>query len=220
MKGLFLTFEGVEGSGKSTQLSRIARRLADRGREIVTTREPGGTALGARLRAVLLERDGAPIAPRVELLLYVADRAQHIAEVILPALGRGAVVLCDRFLDATIAYQGYGRRLGATAVLDLHRESPLDLRPHRTILLDLDPGKGLTRAQERNAAQGTETTEGRFESEATAFHRAVREGYLALAKAEPARFRVIDAAGTEIAVEGRIRAALADLLPELREPGP
>jgi dTMP kinase len=220
MRGLFLSFEGVEGSGKSTQLARIARRLAGFGREVVTTREPGGTALGARLRTVLLERDGAPIAPRVELLLYVADRAQHVAEVIVPALLRGATVLCDRFLDATIAYQGYGRGLGAEAVLALHRESPLDLRPDRTILLDLDPGSGLARAQARNAARGTDRTEGRFESEATAFHRAVREGYLALAKAEPGRIRVVDAAGAEDAVEARVRTALFDLLPDLGEPRP
>jgi dTMP kinase len=220
MSGLFLSFEGVEGSGKTTQLARIARRLAGSGREVVATREPGGTALGARLRTVLLERDGAPISPQVELLLYVADRSQHLAEVIAPALLRGAVVLCDRFLDATVAYQGYGRGLGATAVLALHQESPLDLRPDRTILLDLKPSHGLTRARARDRARGTDLTEGRFESEATAFHHAVRNGYLALAKANPGRIRVVDAVGTEDEVEARVRMALRDLLPELTEPGP
>jgi dTMP kinase len=218
--GLFVTFEGVEGSGKSSQVARIARRLATAGRHVVTTREPGGTALGSRLRAVLLERGGAPIGPRVELLLYVADRVQHVTEVIAPALCRGAVVLCDRYLDATIAYQGYGRGLGAGAVLALHRENPLDLRPDRTVLLDLDPLIGLSRARARNVASGTDFAEGRFESETVAFHRAVREGYLALAAEEPDRIRVVDASGEEDAVEGRVRAALRDLLPSLRETAP
>ncbi|MBZ5638647.1 MAG: dTMP kinase [Acidobacteriia bacterium] len=220
MSGLFITFEGVEGSGKSTQLARIARRLAGAGRDVVATREPGGTALGRRLRGVLLERDGAPIGPRVELLLYVADRAQHVAEVIAPALRRGAVVLSDRFLDATIAYQGYGRGLGREAVLALHRESPLNLRPDRTVLLDLDPVSGLGRARSRNEADGTDLAEGRFESEEVAFHRAVRRGYLALASEEPGRIRLVDAVGPEDAVEERVRAALSDLLPSLRDPVP
>jgi len=204
--GIFVTFEGVEGSGKSSQIARIAQRLSTAGHPVVTTREPGGTALGARLRTVLLEKGGAPIAPRVELLLYAADRAQHVTEVIAPALLRGAVVLCDRYLDATIAYQGYARGLGAHAVLALHRESPLDLRPMRTVLLDLDPLVGLSRAQARNASSGTELSEGRYESEATAFHRAVRNGYLALAAAEPERIRVVDASGAENVVEARVRA--------------
>ncbi len=218
--GLFVTFEGVEGSGKSSQIRRIARRLAAAGLEVVTTREPGGTELGRRLRALLLGTDVAPIAPRVELLLYAADRAQHVAEVIGPALARGAVVLCDRYLDATIAYQGYGRGLGAGAVLALHRDPPLDLRPARTVLLDLDPAAGLARARARNAALGQALTEGRFEDEDLAFHRAVREGYLALAAAEPRRFRVVAAEGDEDAVESRVVDALLDLVPALRETVP
>jgi dTMP kinase len=218
--GAFISFEGVEGSGKSSQIARIARRLASSGREVVTTREPGGTALGKRLRAVLLEAGGAPIGPRVELLLYVADRAQHVTEVIAPALRRGAVVLCDRYLDATIAYQGYGRGLGAEAVLSLHRERPLDLRPSRTVLLDLDPAAGLARARARNEAQGTAVAEGRFEAEDLAFHRSVRAGYLTLAAAEPDRIRVVSAEGPEEIVEARVREALRDLLPALGEPGP
>jgi dTMP kinase len=220
LPGLFISFEGVEGSGKSTQLARLAARLAAAGCDVVTTREPGGTALGGRLRALLLERGGAPMAPRAELLLYAADRAQHVAEVIDPALRRGAIVLCDRFLDATIAYQGYGRGLGAAAVLALHRESPLDLRPDRTVLLDLEPASGLGRARARNAAEGTDLAEGRFESEEVAFHRAVRDGYLALAEAEPGRIRIVDAAGSEDVVEARVQVALYDLLPLLPEPGP
>ncbi len=218
--GLFVSFEGVEGSGKSSQLARIARRLAAAGRRVVTTREPGGTALGRRLRALLLETNGAPIGPRVELLLYAADRAQHVTEVVLPALRGGAVVLCDRYLDATVAYQGYGRGLGVEAVLTLHRESPLDLRPHRTVLLDIDPAVGLERARARTLVQGAAAAEGRFEDEDLAFHRAVRDGYLSLAVAEPGRIRVVSAEGGEEAVEERVREALGDLLPELRERRP
>ncbi len=218
--GLFLSFEGIEGSGKTSQVARLARRLTGAGHEVVATREPGGTPLGARLRSMLLEKEGAPIAPRVELLLYAADRAQHVSEVILPALRRGAVVLCDRYLDATVAYQGYGRGLGAGTVLALHREPPLDLRPHRTLLLDLDPAIGLARARARNAAAGTDAAEGRFEGEALAFHRAVRHGYLALAAAEPGRVRVVDAAGTEDEVEARVGAALRDLLAPIGDPAP
>ncbi len=218
--GLFISFEGVEGSGKSSQIARVSRRIAAAGREVVATREPGGTAFGAHLRALLLGPDGVSIGPRVELLLYAADRAQHVAEVIAPALGRRAVVLCDRFLDATVAYQGYGRGLGAEAVLALHRESPLDLRPHRTVLLDIDPAVGLARARARNARSGTALAEGRFEDEDIAFHRAVRAGYLALAAAEPGRIKVVSAEGAEDAVERKVLDALSDLLPALGETRP
>jgi len=209
--GRFVTFEGIEGCGKSTQMDRLARQLRAAGHEVVATREPGGTALGLALRRILLGEAG--ITPMAELLLYAADRAQHLAEVVEPALARGAVVLGDRYLDATVAYQGHARGLGAEAVLALHRTPPLDRRPDRTLLLDLDPAEALRRARARNDAQGTAAAEGRFEREGLAFHRAVRAGYRAIAAAEPGRVRVIDASGAVDEVAARVAAALEDLLP-------
>jgi dTMP kinase len=210
--GLFITFEGIEGSGKSTQIARLARRLEDAGVEVVCTREPGGTSLGRRLRAALLNPEGSSMDPLAEMLLYAADRAQHVREVIRPGVERGAVVVSDRYLDATLAYQGYGRRLGTSVVLDIHAHPPLDLRPHRTVLLDLDPRTGVSRARRRNTERGVAETEGRFEDEDLEFHRRVREGYLVLARGEPDRYRVVRADGDADAVERRVEQALADLL--------
>jgi dTMP kinase len=215
MSGTFVTFEGIEGSGKSTQAARLAERLRRSGREVVLTREPGGTVLGRQLRALLL-RTGSPVLPEAELLLYAADRAQHVGETIAPALARGAAVLCDRFLDATLAYQGVARGLGTEAVLSLHRRPPLDLRPQRTVLLDLDPEAALARARGRDAARMEGPDEGRFEAEPHAFHRKVREGYLRLAGAEPERMRVVAAAGSESEVEAAVLREVLDLFPDLR----
>lgn len=212
-----MTLEGVEGSGKSTQIERLAHRLGRAGLNIVCTREPGGTATGRRLRRLLLEPADAPMEPMVELFLYAADRAQHIREVILPALGEGALVLCDRYLDATLAYQGYGRGLGVEKVLEIHAHPPLDLRPDRTILLDLEPQEGLARARARDRERGVSSSEGRFESEDLEFHRRVRQGYLELARAAPDRWRVVEASGAPEQVESRVRGALEDLFPALRE---
>ncbi len=210
--GLFITFEGIEGSGKSTQIARLGRRLEDAGVEVVCTREPGGTSLGRRLRAALLDPQGSAMDPLAEMLLYAADRAQHVCEVIRPGVKRGAVVLSDRYLDATLAYQGYGRQLGTAVVLDIHTHPPLDLRPDRTVLLDLDPETGVSRARRRNAELGVAETEGRFEDEELEFHRRVRDGYLALARNEPRRYRVVPADGDTDEVEGRVGQALAELL--------
>lgn len=219
-RGVFVTFEGLEGSGKSTQISLLRTRLREGGVAVVVTREPGGTALGRRLRAILLESPGAPIAPVTEMLLYAADRAQHVTEVLLPALERRAVVLCDRYLDATLAYQGEARGLGAEAVLRLHARSPLDLRPDRTVLLDMEPAEALARARGRNERRGSERDEGRFEAETLDFHRRVREAYLDLARAEPERFRIVPASGEASQVHARVARALADALPlERREGG-
>lgn len=212
-RGLFITFEGIEGTGKSTQIDRLATRLERGGVEVVCTREPGGTSLGRRLRAALLDPDGTAMDPLAEMLLYAADRAQHIREIIRPAVNRGAVVLSDRYLDATLAYQGYGRRLGTAVVLAIHAHAPLDLRPDRTVLLDLDPEPSVSRARRRNLERGVADTEGRFEDEDLAFHRRVREGYLELARQEPERYRVIRAEGDPDAVERLVGQALADLLP-------
>jgi len=162
----------------------------------------------------LIPQDAPPI------LLYAADRAQHLAEIVVPALDRGAVVLCDRYLDATLAYQGHGRGLGVERVLELHRRPPLDLRPLRTVLLDLDPTEGLRRARHRDRTSGAAATEGRFEAEPTEFHDRVRAGYLVLAAAEPERYRVVDASGDADAVAERVAGAVVDVLPELgREDG-
>ena len=215
MSARFLTFEGIEGSGKSTQLRRLREALTALEIPLVVTREPGGTELGSRIRALLLKPTSNPMAPLTELLLYTADRAQHLTETILPALERGESVLCDRYLDATLAYQGSGRQIGDEAILALHQRPPLDCRPDRTLLFDLDAATGLERARERNRAAGLDVTEGRFEDEALEFHERVRQGYLALAKAEPERFRRIDADSSIDKVERRVREALSDWWPEL-----
>jgi dTMP kinase len=213
--GLFLTFEGVEGSGKSTQVARLAQRLRAAGLEPLVTREPGGTRLGCELRALLLDPGGSSMCATSELLLYTADRAQHLEEVVEPALRAGRTVLCDRYLDATLAYQGHARGLGTEPILALHRSPPLDRRPDRTLLLDLDPAQGLERARRRNAGLGLDASEGRFEDERLEFHQRVRSGYLALAEADPWRIRVVQADADPSGVEARILDALADLLPGL-----
>jgi dTMP kinase len=213
--GCFVTFEGIEGSGKTTQIARLAERLDAAGELAVVTREPGGSPLGRRLRALLLGGEVARIEPMAELLLYVADRAQHLRELVEPTLAAGTHVLCDRFLDATLAYQGYARGLDLELIRLLHQKHPLDRRPHRTILLDLDPELGLARARHRNGELGLTISEGRFEREALAFHRRVRDGYLALADAEPFRFRIVAAEGTPDEIAARVADLLSDLFPAL-----
>lgn len=213
--GCFVTFEGIEGSGKTTQIARLAERLDEAGEPAVVTREPGGSPLGRRLRSLLLGAEIARIDPMAELLLYVADRVQHLRELVEPALASGSHVLCDRFLDATLAYQGYARGLDLELIRLLHQKPPLDRRPHRTILLDLDPELGLSRARRRNGELGIDSEEGRFEREALAFHRRVREGYLALADAEPFRFRIVAAEGTSDEIAARVADLLSDLFPAL-----
>jgi len=208
--GRFVTFEGIEGAGKTTQVTRLAERLRQRGHRVITTREPGGTEVGRQLRAILLRPAEQPMASRTELLLYAADRAQHLDQVVLPALGRGDVVLCDRYLDATLAYQGHGRGIAAEEILELHRRAPLDLRPQRTVLIDLETSMGLSRARDRDHGE-TARREGRFEAEELAFHERVRRGYLELARVEPARFRVVDGAGDPSGIEREVWSAFADL---------
>ena len=214
-QGLFITFEGIEGSGKTTQIARLAERLDDAGEATLVTREPGGSSLGARLRGLLLGGEIARIEPIAELYLYVADRVQHLRECIEPNLAAGTHVLCDRYIDATFAYQGYARGLDLDFIRLLHEKPPLDRRPHRTILLDLDPELGLERARRRNDDLGLATAEGRFEREALAFHRQVRDGYLALAEAEPFRFRIVAAEGGADEIAARVADLLSDLFPSL-----
>ena len=190
---MFITFEGMEGSGKSTAMARIGQWLTDSGREVVYTREPGGSELGLRLRGILLDVRNSDIVPRAELFLYLADRAQHAAQVIRPALERGAVVLSDRFVDSTIVYQGYGRGLDIPSLENLNAIAVDGTWPALTLLFDLDPETGLARANARNTAEGKVVSEGRFEAEGLAFHSRVRAGFLDWAAKHPGRFAVIDA---------------------------
>lgn len=190
--GRLVTFEGIEGSGKTTQLRRLAARLTDAGHPPLVTREPGGTRFGQALRQVLLDASGPPRHPVAEVLLYLADRRQHLEETIRPALTAGQVVLCDRYHDATVAYQGFGRGLPADLLSGLTRL--LDIPPpDLTILLDLPVPTGLARARARNQTCPAASAAGRFEEESFLFHERVRAGYLRLADDDPHRFIVVDA---------------------------
>jgi len=207
----FITFEGIEGCGKTTQLGLMARHLAARGHDVVVTREPGGCPIADRVREILLDAGNKAMAPLTELLLYAAARAQHVAEIIAPALESDHVVLCDRFTDATIAYQGYGRGLDRSVVDELNRLAAGSIRPSLTVLVDCPVEVGLGRAMARiNGSTGAR--EERFELESLQFHRKVRDGYLKLAKREPERFIVIDGSGTIEQTEAAIISAVLNRL--------
>ncbi len=208
--GFFLSFEGVDGSGKTTQLDRLVRRLAAAGREVVSAQEPGGTAIGREIRRILLDKANSQLDPRAELLLYFASRVQNIAEVIRPALGRGSIVVADRFTDATLAYQGYGRELGAEEVLSIDRVSCGGLRPDLTLWLDIDPAVGVARALAASAEQPIDET--RMERESLSFYGRVRRGYQSIHDNEPDRFVRIDADGTADGVESLIWSVVAPRL--------
>lgn len=211
MRGAFITFEGIEGSGKSTQITLLADHLRKRGRAVTLTREPGGTPIGDQVRRILLDPANEALDHTAELLLYAAGRAQHLREVIRPALEAGQVVLCDRFSDATLAYQGYGRGLDIATIRDLDRIVTGALKPHLTLLLDLAPESGLARARGRNASRGMHG-EARFENEEMAFHRRVRDGYLHLARQEPDRIRIVDAGRPPEAVQEEVRKLVDGLV--------
>lgn len=206
---MFITFEGIEGSGKSTQIGLLAQALEARGRELLLTREPGGSELGNTLRPILLSMKSRDLTSRAELFLYLADRAQHAATVIRPALAAGRVVLCDRYADSTTVYQGSGRGLDLAALEQLNALAVDGLWPERTILLDLDPAEGLARARDRNRRQGATDAEGRFEAENLAFHTRVRQGYLALAARHSERFVIVDATAPRETVAHIIWEAVA-----------
>ena len=180
-EGTFIAFEGGDGAGKSTQVRRLATALEEAGRTVVLTRQPGGTALGATLRDLVLH--GEEMSPRAEALLFAADKAQHVQELILPSLAEGSVVITDRYVDSSIAYQGAGRDLGADEVARLQDWAVGGLAPHLTVIVDIDPGEGRRR-------RGSEHD--RMESEAEAFHTAVREHFLAMAREAPERYLVVD----------------------------
>jgi dTMP kinase len=205
--GLFITLEGGDGSGKTTQAALLEEWLGEQGRRVVRTREPGGTDLGLELRQIVLHRRGH-IAPRAEALLYAADRAHHVETLVRPALDRGEVVLQDRYVDSSVAYQGAGRVLGGDEVRELSVWATGGLTPDLTVLLDLDPQVG------RSRLDAAEKSWDRLESEAAAFHGRVRDAYLAIARAEPARFLVVDATLPVAEAAAAVRARVADLLAE------
>ncbi len=204
-RGLFITFEGVEGAGKTTQIARLAARLRESGRrDVLTTREPGDGPLGQELRTLALHPPmGMVVEPRAELLIMLADRAQHVGQVIGPHLNSGGIVLCDRYADSSVAYQGYGRGLDIGEIARLNGWATGGLLPDLTVLLDLDPTVGLARQRERSV----------MEEEALPFHQRIRAGFLALAEAAPQRWLVLDASRPPDAVHQDIWAAVSSRLP-------
>jgi dTMP kinase len=233
-RGKFITFEGLDGTGKSTQLRKLAEALREAGHKVVETREPGGTATGEKIRHVLLDSATQNLSPMAEMALMFASRAQHIAEVILPGLDHGQIVLCDRFTDSTEAYQGSGRKLGSEAVRELHRVLCGNLQPDLTILLDSDPAFCVSRARLRNqvaremakpngkhASGKPHVDENRFEQQNRAFFARVHQGYLAIAARETQRVVVVDARGTPTQTHQRIVEEVGrklKLLPAARQP--
>ncbi len=214
-RGLFLTFEGIEGCGKTTQIRRLAEWLAARNERVVTTREPGGTALGAALRRLLLDPSLEAPGPMAESFLYLADRAQHMHEVVLPGLRRGEILLCDRHADATVVYQGIARGLGRETTAGMNRAATGGVLPDRTFLLDLSVEEGLRRIRERRRLDAASST--RMDDEPAEFHEIIRRGYLELAGGAPDRIQVIDAQGSEIDVHRRIVEFVLPLLEQRKD---
>lgn len=214
-RGVFITVEGIEGSGKSTQLKRLAAALKEAGHNCVLTREPGGTPLAERVRAILLDPQEEGVDPLTELFLYAAARRQHVSELIGPALETGAVVLSDRFTDATLAYQGFGRLLDLDQLRHLNDLATGGIYPDLTLVFDLPEAAGLRRARSRNEASSALMKESRFEAEDLKFHRRVREGYLALAQEDPRRYAVVDAEGSIDEVAKRMLDAVRSRMPNI-----
>ena len=200
--GLFITLEGIDGTGKSTQLRLLVQHLKQRGLPVRVTREPGGTKLGERFRKILLDSKNTHLSPLAELALMYAARAQHLEEVIRPALARGEIVVSDRYNDASLAYQGYGRKLGVEIVRAFDRVVSGRTQPDLTILLDLNPRLSLGRAADRLSQRNS--NQGRFESQGLNFHRRVRRGYLAIARKNPRRVKVVPAGGAVAEVHAKI----------------
>jgi dTMP kinase len=206
-RGPFITFEGMDGSGKTTQMRRLAARLRARGRTVVETAEPGGTAIGQKIRRILLDAANQELSPSAELLLYFASRAQNVDQTIQPALARGEIVLADRFTDSSLVYQGCGRSLGAETVLALDRVACRGLKPDLTLLVDIDVETSLARAHARNSAQPNSET--RMDEQAVEFHRKVYEAYQALAVREPGRIQRIDGRAGRDEIEREIWTVVA-----------
>ncbi len=209
----FITFEGIEGAGKTTQIQMLSEKLDQQGIEHILTREPGGTAVGNLIRKILLNPANRDLTPLAELLLYQAARAQHLSRVIFPALSEEKAVLCDRYKDATRAYQGRGRELSADLIEKLNSLDILALEPDLTLLFDLDPAVALSRARYRDNAGSPD--EGRFEEEKIEFHTRVRQGYRDLATIFPRRVRIIEASGNPEEVHRRVVALVRSALPAL-----
>ncbi|MDQ1485359.1 MAG: dTMP kinase, partial [Actinomycetota bacterium] len=207
--GLFVAFEGGEGAGKSTQSTLLSRWLADRGYEVVATREPGATPIGRRLRELLLDPDNGELSPRAEALLYAADRAEHVSAVIRPALARGAVVVSDRYVDSSLAYQGAGRDLSRSEIERLSQFATSGLKPDLTVLLDVSIVDGLARTSERDAVPD------RLEAESAEFHQTVRVAFRELADADPERYLVVDAGLPAEEIHAQIVRRIGDLLPAM-----
>ena len=212
-KGVFVTFEGVEGSGKSTQIRLLADSLKKAGYAVTVTREPGGTTLGEALRKIALDPHTGDLDPLTELLIFSAARRELVSRVIVPALRAGHAVLCDRFADSTTAYQGYARGLDLAMMEQLSRNVTDGAWPDRTIVLDVDVQEGLTRAVTRMALQGV-SDEARFEGESLTFHLRVREGYLEIARKDPQRVKIINP-GTLDEVQKAVFTSVSDLFPQL-----
>jgi dTMP kinase len=208
---LFITFEGVEGSGKTSQIQRLKKYLTQKGIPCKVTREPGGCPIGEKVRRILLNPDHREMVPTAELFLYEAARAQHVEEVLKPLLKKKGFVLCDRFCDATVAYQGYGRRIDLKWIERLNRLSSQGIKPDVTFLLDCPSDLGLNRALQRNRTMRQEREE-RFEREKIQFHWRVRKGYLAIARREPHRVKVIDTREGEEKVFEKIRKIVDNLI--------
>jgi dTMP kinase len=201
-RGRFVTFEGADGSGKTTQMTILADRLRTEGHQVVETQEPGGTEIGRQIRHILLNSDNNALCPTAEMLLYFAARAQNFDEKILPAWDRGAYVLSDRFTDSTLAYQGHGRGLGPNVVMTLHDIACHGLQPDLTVCIDIDVDTAIERAMSRQQRD-------RIEQEPAEFHQRVRDAYLELARKNPQRIRLIDGRGTRAEVAERVWAAVS-----------
>lgn len=209
-RGRFISFEGIDGSGKTTQLQRLEKNLVAQGHTVVVAQEPGGTRVGRDIRRLLLDTASEDLGAIPELLLYFASRAQNIEHVILPALDAGSIVLCDRFTDATVAYQGYGRELGVDSVRHIEQVACHGVKPDLTILLEIEAATGLGRALDRN--RGQEHDESRMERQDLQFYERVQQGYRELALAEPDRIRRIDGQGSVEQVAAAVEAEVESFL--------
>lgn len=213
MRGLFITLEGIDGCGKSTQREMLAEKLKSRGFEIVVTREPGGTVIGEGIRQLLVSDASVHIAPTTELLLYVAARAQHVAELIRPSVDAGRIVISDRYTDSTVAFQGYGRGLDLDVIESLNRFATTGLKPDLTIVFDLDPNT----ARSRSVSRPVGGLLGAFDEQHADFHERMRAGYLKMAKNDPSRIRVVDASGSADETHGQVMSVVLEKIEEFAQ---
>ena len=214
MQGLFITFEGIDGCGKSTHIASLARHLTLLGTSPLVTFEPGGTSFGSQVRSLVLSHETAGLGAVAELMLYAADRAEHVRTVIRPALSEGRLVLCDRFADSSMAFQGYGRGLDLDLIASLNRTATGGLEPDLTILLDLEPAVAAARLESRMSGASAKGPADRIDIESLDFHRRVREGYLKIFRGKPL-MRMVDSSGEPDQVQGRIRSEVQRLLDTL-----